>query len=362
MTKKPCLSLFAVFFIALLASSLFSGCNMPGAAASLATLNVTQAYQTVEARLTSALEQTPAGTSTLEAEQTTDPAADPSPETGLTVTPAANSLNNTTVTATSQPTSDICDQAAAGYPKIDITIEDDTEMAPGEAFTKIWRVENAGTCTWTADYSVVFFSGEIMGATSSQPLNGTVAANQSIDISVNMVAPSLPGTYQGNWKLRNVDGVLFGIGPGGESPFWVRIKVVTEATPTPTLILSLTPTTEVQAGGSASLALNDSLDLDTLLVNGGGPDLRYRTTLIDPRHQLVPLIGATMSIFGTTQPSLSDCQAASLATLPILLDEMPVGTYFCHRTDLGLPGWTRFDGYNSDTGAITLMILTWKMP
>jgi hypothetical protein len=189
-----------------------------------------------------------------------------------------------------------------------------------------------------------------------------VAPNQSIDISVNMVAPENVGTYQGNWKLSNADGVLFGIGPGGESPFWVRIKVVSDVPGTATLTPSLTPTVEVQAVGSASLALDDTLDLDTLFVNSDGSDLRFRTTLVDPSFQLVPLPGARISVFGSTQPGFFECRDADLRALPVFIDDLPLGAYLCHRTNLGLPGWFRLDTFDQGTGTITLQVLTWKLP
>jgi hypothetical protein len=40
---------------------------------------------------------------------------------------------------------------------------------------------------------------------------------QTVEITVDMVAPLKPGTYQGNWKLRNASNVLFGIGPNGSA-------------------------------------------------------------------------------------------------------------------------------------------------
>lgn len=355
--KLPRFSKMLVVSLFFLWSYTLVACNMPGIENSPLRLDVTQAQQTVDARLTQAIGLTPTQDSPSQAQN-------PTPSPILEDTPISDPTSTLTVDPAGTDDVDVpvvgCDQAAAALPKIDISIEDDTEMAPGESFTKIWRVVNVGTCSWTADYDVVFFSGELMDTSPSLPLGGSVSPNESVDISVNMVAPQAPGTYQGNWKLRNEDGTLFGIGPGSESPFWVRIKVVSTVieTATPTLA----PTSDVQASGSASLVLNDNLDLDTLLVNAGGPDLKYRTTLIDPRYQLVPLVGVTISVFGSTQPELADCQAAILASSPIILNELVTGTYLCHRTDLGLPGWVRFDGFDSDTGAITLQALTWKLP
>ena len=125
----------------------------------------------------------------------------------------------------------------------DVTIPDDTFIDPGDSFTKTWRLQNQGTCTWTSSYALVFSHGDQMGGPGSVPLSGTVNPGDTVDLSVNLTAPGTEGTYQGFWLLRNGNGVLFGIGGSGTSPFWVRIKVP-GPTPTPTntgLILILTP-------------------------------------------------------------------------------------------------------------------------
>jgi hypothetical protein len=358
---SPRFSCFSKITLIILVFFLLAGCKMPGKDTAVSEIDVTQAFQTVEARLTQAVAQTPTLTASPEPGPPTI-SETPMPTLPSEITSTLTPTEDSTASANTPAPTEGCYQAAAGYPKIDITIDDDTEMSPGQAFTKIWRVVNVGSCTWTADYDIVFFSGELMGAPSSLPLNATVAKDQSVDLAIDMVAPAGSGTYQGNWKIRNAAGVLFGIGPGSESPFWVRIKVVSATAETPTPTPTATPTIVVQASGSAVLSVNDTLDLDTLQVNGGGPDLKYRTTLIDPRQQLVPLVAVTMSVYGGSQPSLANCQAANLGATPIILDNLSTGTYLCYRTDLGLPGWARFDGFDSNTGALILQILTWKLP
>ncbi|HPK27164.1 MAG TPA: NBR1-Ig-like domain-containing protein, partial [Anaerolineaceae bacterium] len=57
---------------------------------------------------------------------------------------------------------------------------------------------------------------------------------QSIDVSVEFIAPFESGTYQSNWMLQSQAGELFGLGPNGDAPFWVRIQVVGLETPTQT--------------------------------------------------------------------------------------------------------------------------------
>lgn len=108
----------------------------------------------------------------------------------------------------------------------DVTIPDEMDLAPGEAFTKIWRLENAGSCPWTIGYLLYFDSGDIMGGPTSQFLTSEpVLPGETIDVSLDLIAPEETGVYQGNWKLRNVKGEGFGIGEYSKA-FWVKINVV----------------------------------------------------------------------------------------------------------------------------------------
>lgn len=114
-----------------------------------------------------------------------------------------------------------CDWAA--FVK-DVTIPDGTSFAPGEVFTKTWRLQNRGTCTWTPDYDVVFYSGAQMSGVEMQ-VPGYVAPGQSVDIAVTFTAPSAPGHYVGYWILRNASGKLFGTGGWADEAFYVDIYV-----------------------------------------------------------------------------------------------------------------------------------------
>jgi hypothetical protein len=110
----------------------------------------------------------------------------------------------------------------------DITIPDGTIMTPNLTFTKTWRLKNNGTCTWTTSYAIVFSGGNAMNGPATQNLAGSVNPGQTIDVSVNLTAPSSTGDYKGEWKLRDASGVLFGY-------FYVQIKVQNAPTATNTL-------------------------------------------------------------------------------------------------------------------------------
>lgn len=348
-----------------LASLIFAGlagCNLPGDAAASPTVNVTQAYQTVEARLTQAVSQTPLA------------AASPAPtdqgvETSPTPSPTAQGNEPTTTAtqaATNTPAASLCEQAAPGVP-IDVTIPDETRMQPGEEFTKTWRLVNVGTCTWTGDYDLVWFSGEQFGAQQTVSLVGSVPPNGTVDISVDMEAPQSPGTYISYWKLRNASGTLFGIGPSGGSAFWVQIVVVpsTTATTSPTpgtsVTPTVTPTAVIQASGSATLLPGDALDLDTNQVNSGDEDLAYQEA--DQVHLLVPQgSGVGLAVLDANQPSLAECQTRTLIADPLPVADLAVGTYLCYRTNMALPGWVRIASFDPDTGELGLEINTWEVP
>lgn len=89
------------------------------------------------------------------------------------------------------------------------TIPDGSDFSPGTTFTKTWRFRNTGSCTWNSSYAVVFDHGDALGAPMEVPFPGNVVPGQEVDLSINMTAPSTPGTYTSYWKLRNADGIIF---------------------------------------------------------------------------------------------------------------------------------------------------------
>jgi hypothetical protein len=115
-----------------------------------------------------------------------------------------------------------CDAAAFVS---DVTYPDGSNVPLGGSFTKIWRLKNVGTCTWTTSYALVFVTGERFGAPTVVQMPTNVAPGQTVDLGVNMVAPSQGGRFRGYWKLRNASNVLFGIGAAADGSFFVDINV-----------------------------------------------------------------------------------------------------------------------------------------
>ncbi|MDX1435668.1 MAG: NBR1-Ig-like domain-containing protein [Anaerolineales bacterium] len=136
--------------------------------------------------------------------------------------PAPPPLPTPTVAPTPTPRPTPCDWA--GFVQ-DVAVKDGSVFNPGAKFTKVWRLKNMGTCTWTTDYDLVFAGGDQMGGLAAIPLSGSVRPGETVDLSVNLTAPDKAGKFRGYWQLRNARGVLFGTGDDANSRFWADILV-----------------------------------------------------------------------------------------------------------------------------------------
>jgi len=146
----------------------------------------------------------------------------------------------------------------------DVTVPDGTVFSPGESFTKTWQLKNTGTATWTPAYTLVFMSGNQMGASMSVPLPKNVPPGETVDASVSMTAPNQAGNYFGFWMIRNTSQKNFGVGPTSDQPFYVEINVQGgggQGTPSATL----------PPGTSGNSVTNVSIAVDNPAFEGSCP-------------------------------------------------------------------------------------------
>ena len=211
----------------IIAMSACGGRGTPDAAATLAPL-YTAAAQTLQA-LTSQGGMTATPPPLAPPTPTSIPPTSIPPTQTLTIPPTL--VPNTPVHVSR------CDWAAF---VTDVSVPDGSSFAPSTAFTKTWRLQNIGTCTWTTAYALVFSSGLPIGGPAAVNLLSSVAPGQVVDLSVNLTAPSAAGHYRGYWLLQNPSGVKFGYGALANNAFWVDINVVV-SNPTTTAITADTP-------------------------------------------------------------------------------------------------------------------------
>ena len=211
--------------VVLLFVVVLSACNLPfsQSTANSPDLIITAAVQTVEAELTQSsldLQTTqPAVVVTASPQPAQSTASSFPPTATATVTPQATSTVSS-LTAVTTP----CNRAE--FVK-DLSYPDGSEVSVGTSFTKSWRLKNTGTCTWDSSYSLVFSGQTAMAGPKSQSLTkGTIAPSGTVDVSVSLEAPDVPGSYEGDWKLRDGSNNLFGISPNGQGYFWVKINAI----------------------------------------------------------------------------------------------------------------------------------------
>ena len=230
-------------------------------------LILTAAAQTAAVRLTQMVAQTPSATptSTTPTPDLAQTAAASTIAAQLTATAAASSPTPTpTVTATAPAAS------TGGVDRAEFvgeTIPDGTVFAPGALFKKTWKLKNAGTSTWTTQYALVFVQGDRLNAPDRIMLTKNVLPGETVEIGVDLTAPTVAKTFRGYFKMLNAAGVFF------NDSVYVDIAVSattgtptvtgTPGTPTP----SLTPTA-TSAGFTVS---NATMVGDTQVYSGTCP-------------------------------------------------------------------------------------------
>ena len=234
-----------IFLGVVLTAAFMMGCTPRKSASQSAT----EAVQTVQAALTMTASAAPSETPT--ATPTATQTATIAPTVTVVTTPSATLAAAGQTGGTGATTNlSSCDRAAFVS---DVTIPDGTVLTAGSSFTKTWQLKNDGTCGWDSTYQVVFYSGNQMGAPISQAwTTSTIAPGQTVNVSVNMTAPTVDGTYYGYWVLQNASGQNFGVDAAG-SPFYVQVVVgaggaatsaATSAAPSSTETPTLAPTSE----------------------------------------------------------------------------------------------------------------------
>jgi len=195
--------------------------------------------------------------------QSPTPSSTPTVEPTATNTPVPTILTSPTIpaiaTSTSvfnQPggTTSSCD--IGNFVK-DVTIPDGASIAAGATFTKTWEIKNAGTCTWNENYVIIFYGGEQMAEeTSYQLTDEDVEPGESLQVSIEMTAPSTTGSYTSYWILRNDAGQNFFVDGGS---IYAQISVGGTATPgpsatpgnsAPSVVIEAKTTTSISAGGT----------------------------------------------------------------------------------------------------------------
>jgi len=190
--------LYTLIGLSLLLNILTSACNLSNADAT-PTFSVELAQTLAVATFSSGQTQTTIAMPTNTSTHT------PSPTSSITLA-VTNTLGAPPASGVViQPTASCYSMAFVS----DVTIPDNTNMKPGQKFTKTWRVRNNGTCAWEAGFKFNFIGGNALGG-ATLTLDKAVNPGAETELPIAMTAPNTSGSYQSNWRMANAAGTNFG--------------------------------------------------------------------------------------------------------------------------------------------------------
>ena len=254
--------------------------------------------------------------------------------TGQEIPPTPTMISPTPeVTPTGTTTPPACTMSAVLLQ--DLSIPDGTVLKPGQQFTKTWRVQNNGTCDWE-NYKLVFVRGSLMGG-NSPTLLPKVTAGNTIDISLELIAPSYQGDYSGFWQIQSEKGSL--IGP--ELRYTIRIPgptptntatATTTATPTrtstPTATASAPPTATTTPTHTATATIT-STPTQTPTATGTSTSTFTPTATATVTPTAPPTLAPTLTITvppddSSTTPTIPPTKTPSPTPTAVPMDTVQV--------------------------------------
>ena len=131
----------------------------------------------------------------------------------LTDTPPSLSLPAATVMATGAPVTGAAQGSCeASASLVGESYPDGTIVPPGETFTKVWNVQNTGTCVWDSSWQLIFYGGDLMDGIASYSFPQPAQPGETVEVPIILRAPAQNGTYTGEWMLKSPWGATFGVG------------------------------------------------------------------------------------------------------------------------------------------------------
>lgn len=196
----------------------------------------------------------------------------------------------------------------------DVTYDDKNMTAPpivspNQVFIKTWRVKNTGTCSWVAGYQLAYAYGNTPSAQMGGqpvPVTTTVASGQTIDLSVTLTAPSVPGVYQGFWQMKNASKQTF----GQTIYVGVTVKDPTQPTPAPIPRPEVTDFTvspgNIQAGQCVQASWFVQGKVDKIVFERNGQDLLPNAPMSGTYNDCPPGSGQVQYGLGAYGPGGQD--------------------------------------------------------
>ena len=104
------------------------------------------------------------------------------------------------------------------------TVPDGTVLETGEYFMKSWTLLNTGTYTWSKEYKLIYWDGDLLDGYTEYAFFDVTAPGETITFPIQLRAPDEANHYTGYWKMKSPSGYIFGVGDYN-APISVNIDV-----------------------------------------------------------------------------------------------------------------------------------------
>ncbi len=97
----------------------------------------------------------------------------------------------------------------------DVGTPDGTVLKSNQPFAKGWLIQNSGTCNWAVGYHLVRVGGNTDFGGDFYAIrfpSDIVLAGATVEISLNLIAPKQPGTYEARYQMYTNLDIPFGTG------------------------------------------------------------------------------------------------------------------------------------------------------
>ena len=251
----------------------------------------------------------------------------------------------------------------------------------GESFTVQWPVKNVGTCIWDDGYALTFIGGDLTADAASYPIDDVVHPGETLNLVLELTAPSQTGPAISLWKLQNTDGQLFGMVSPPDAALRVAIDVtqasnannngnnnsnVTDspvAAVDPEIAISGLPNV-ANSGFGMTMLTDECFDFaegEVVSCSDSAADFRYDYNTVIHSY-LKSQNGTLFSDSQDQAPSENDCQSEDFYGMPLILPAGGAsGSYICFETEIDgdtAYGWIQPESYNA--GGLTFDFLTFE--
>ncbi len=125
------------------------------------------------------------------------------------------------------------------------------------------------------------------------------------------------------------------------------------------IVATRPPPATIHASGTLSIPQTFLADLDQGAITSAGADIWFEAVTATARF-VTPTSGVVIAKMGTSPVGKSGCAAAALSSARIDINNLPVGTYVCVRTNQGRYSQFRVDAaVGPSPGTLVIGFTTW---